>query len=844
MELAEELTRALIGRYAIERLIGSGGMATVYLARDFRHDRRVALKVLRPELTASIGVARFLSEIRTTANLQHPHILPLHDSGEAGGFLFYVMPFVAGETLRARLEREGQLPVAEALRIASEVADALGYAHKQGIVHRDIKPENILLQDGHATVADFGIALAVREAGGDRLTLTGISPGTPRYMAPEQAMGDRHVGPRADVYSLGVVLYEMLAGEPPFSGPTSQAIVARVMTETPAPLRQLRHTVPAAIEHAVMTALEKTAADRFANGTDFGEALTRKDALVTARRLSNMSRVALGVIALVLVATGMLAAWAFTPATRLDDIVFSAKTFESQAIFTARFGPDGKTIVYSAAIEGQTPRIYVIRPEYPEARVLSDSGVHLLSVSSQGEMAVLTNTLYMSHRLYQGVLARMPIGGGAPRPVLENVREADWSPDGSQLAVIHVVNGNDRLEFPIGKVLYEAKGGYLSDVRVSPRGNRVAFFRHPMFWDDRGEVMTVDLAGKTTVQAEGFSQIEGAAWSPDGRRLLFSAGRDSGASMLHLRAVTEPGSDMAVLPSAGQLTIHDMARDGRLLVTSDDQQIRLYFIPGAGRSERDLTILDWSNQPILSRDGQSVVFNDGSNGSGPDYRLMLRKTDGSPAVRLGDGTPFAALTDFSQILSVMASSPAKIMLYTTGPGDARRIDHGEFEMINAVAFSADGKTVYICGKERAGPDHCIEQRMADGTRTELHASGWYILPAPDGKTILIRTVALQKTLIRRLDRSSPDRSLDAIGTRDIIVRWSPDSRAIWVARRNEARVDQVDVATGRRSPLITLNPQVRRGVLQYMVTLADDPRVAAYHAWQYHSQLYVVSGVR
>jgi serine/threonine-protein kinase len=238
------LASALSGRYELEREIGRGGMAVVYLARDGRHDRRVAIKVLNPELGAILGVERFLSEIRVTANLQHPNVLPLFDSGEAAGLLYYVMPFVEGETLRARLDRERQLPVDEALRIAVGIANAAEYAHSHGIVHRDLKPENILLQSGQPIVADFGIALAVSKAGGARLTQTGMSLGTPMYMSPEQATGDRIVDARSDVYAIGAMLYEMLAGEPPHTGSTTQAIIARILTDPPRPLRSVRPAVP------------------------------------------------------------------------------------------------------------------------------------------------------------------------------------------------------------------------------------------------------------------------------------------------------------------------------------------------------------------------------------------------------------------------------------------------------------------------------------------------------------------------------------------------------------------------------------------------------------------------
>jgi len=273
-DVPARLTAALADRYRIERELGAGGMATVYLAHDLKHDRKVALKVLRPELSAVIGGERFLAEIKTTANLQHPHILALFDSGEVDGTVFYVMPYVEGESLRDRLNREKQLPVDDALRIASEVADALEYAHGHGVIHRDIKPENVLLHGGHALVADFGIALAVsRSDGGTRMTETGMSLGTPHYMSPEQAMGEREITPAADVYALGAMLYEMLVGDPPFTGSTAQAIVAKVLTAAPASVTQQRHTVPPHVEAAVLKALEKLPADRFASAAQFAAAL-------------------------------------------------------------------------------------------------------------------------------------------------------------------------------------------------------------------------------------------------------------------------------------------------------------------------------------------------------------------------------------------------------------------------------------------------------------------------------------------------------------------------------------------------------------------------------------------
>ncbi len=286
--MSERLSAALADRYRVEREIGAGGMATVYLAQDLKHDRKVAIKVLRPELAAVIGADRFLREIKTIAGLQHPHILGLIDSGELDGTAFYVMPYVDGESLRDRLRREKQLPIAEAVRIATEVAAALDYAHRHNVIHRDIKPENILLHDGQALVADFGIALAVSSAGGARMTETGMSLGTPHYMSPEQAMGERDITARSDVYALGAVTYEMLTGDPPFTGSTAQAIVAKVLTEKPTPPSRMRETVSEVVEDAVLTALQKLPADRFASAAEYSAAL--RDGNITTGRSTNARR--------------------------------------------------------------------------------------------------------------------------------------------------------------------------------------------------------------------------------------------------------------------------------------------------------------------------------------------------------------------------------------------------------------------------------------------------------------------------------------------------------------------------------------------------------------------------
>ncbi len=438
----DALGASLADRYSLERELGAGGMATVYLAHDLKHDRKVALKILKPELAAVLGAERFLTEIRTTANLQHPHILPLHDSGAVDGTVFYVMPFVEGESLRDRLAREKQLPIPDAVRIATEVAGALDYAHRHGVIHRDVKPENILLHDGSALVADFGIALAASNTGSSRLTETGMSLGTPHYMSPEQAMGERTLDARTDIYALGCVLYEMLTGDPPFGGSTAQAIVAKVMTEKPVAPSRARDTIPEEVEEAVLTALQKLPADRFASAAEFSAAL-REGAMVTGPRRRAVAPSAatpagrLGWPALTAMALAA-AAWGWlrpggpkdnpNPPTRLAVPIptfgGSATALQRQLALT----PDGGTLILTAlAPEGgnrtmampltDTAAVAIAGvPEFLADYVISPDGREMIAGANPG-------------RVY-----RFAVGGGNPRLLPEAVSTAQhaiWRADGS-----------------------------------------------------------------------------------------------------------------------------------------------------------------------------------------------------------------------------------------------------------------------------------------------------------------------------------------------------------------------------------------------------------------------------
>ncbi len=447
----QRLTTALSDRYRIERELGAGGMATVYLAEDLRHDRKVAIKVLRPELAAVIGAERFLKEIKTTANLQHPHILGLIDSGNSDSFLWYAMPFVDGESLRDRLTRDKQLPIADAVRIATEVAGALDYANRHGVIHRDIKPENILLHDGSALVADFGIALAASTAG-TRMTETGMSLGTPHYMSPEQAMGEREITARSDVYALGCVLYEMLVGDPPFTGSTAQAIVAKVVTEKPAPPSRIRDTVPPAVEDAVLTALEKLPADRFATAAEFAAALAGGATIRSATRPIRPTeghayrRRAMAVAVITLAAFCIAGGWllgrrgggsagggpasydAVVPDSAL--ITFAASTLNvsyGTAMRNISVSAAGDFVVY-AAKQGDSTALWY--------RSLRNADAHSIAGTVGGTAPRISpDGQWVAFFLGDQIMV-VPIGGGSARRLFEGKQPSwlAWTPTGQLLA--------------------------------------------------------------------------------------------------------------------------------------------------------------------------------------------------------------------------------------------------------------------------------------------------------------------------------------------------------------------------------------------------------------------------
>jgi serine/threonine-protein kinase len=653
------LQAALSDHYRIERELGQGGMATVYLAHDLKHDRDVAIKVLHPDLGAALGGERFLSEIRTTARLQHPHILPLLDSGAADGFLYYVMPYVAGETLRARLEREHQLPIEDAIRIAREVADALGAAHGLGIIHRDIKPENILLQGGHALVADFGIALAVHHAAGARMTQTGLSLGTPQYMSPEQAMGEKTLDARSDIYALGAVTYEMLVGEPPFTGPTVQTIVAKVLTERPTAPRALRDTVPPGVERAVLKALAKLPADRFATAEKFAEALTHTEAgpepgdQRTAARpagaRSSAARIG-GMLGVVLL-TAALAWWLGRRSGTPDAPwgAFTQLTDASGAETSPSLSPDGESFAYSSNARGSWD-IYV-------QRVGGRNPVLVAGDSTQDEVwpAYSPDGKQIAYSLRGGGLFLVGATGESARRLTTFGSNPAWAPDGR-----HIVFGTEevRSAYNVNNTgtlwTIQTSGGEpqqldprgptgLYQPAWSPSGNQIAF------WSVTGgqrDLETIPVGGGPRVKVTNDAVVDWApVWSPDGKYLYFSSDRGGAMGLWRIPVDQTSGraSGAPALVASGvdvDMDLPHLSREGTALIFRSKLEsvnpAAIAFDPTTGRIGA-VTLLQHRTGTLaptdVSPDGKWLALN-----NAPDRRqdIFIMRPDGSELRRVTD----------------------------------------------------------------------------------------------------------------------------------------------------------------------------------------------------------------
>jgi len=620
------LTEALADRYRLDREVGQGGMATVYLAEDLKHGRKVAIKVLHPELSAVLGGERFLAEIKVTANLQHPHILGLIDSGEAGGLLYYVMPYVAGESLRGRLKRERQLPVEEALRLSREVASALDYAHRQGVVHRDIKPENILLQDGAALVADFGIALAVHQAGGSRMTQTGMSLGTPAYMSPEQAMGEREIGPRSDVYALGAMTYEMLAGEPPFTGPNAQAIVAKVLTEQPPPLRPKRPTVPPAAEAAILNALQKLPADRWGTAKEFSDALmgagpqrpqsepTVPLAVSRARTPTHgaVRRAAPWLGWAVAAVAAAVAAWSLRrdapalPPSRLA--IFAPGLGGSGASSSQRhlaFLPDGQSLVYS--VMGGDGAMRLVRQSLDAESPLpipGSAGMGSPIVSPDGRYLIGTQAV-------KNQVVQLPIDGGSSelrvRTPLQTT-DAAWAPDGS-LWFTDGAGGGGSIGQVVGDSLVLRDGGKQRQLQQILPDGRTAVVLRNLIGNTGGAVLLVDLETREEATILGTPVVD--ARVTQGFLVFVLPGGTLQAAPFDAKArkVTGPPVTLAtnVAITGTSVAQFAVATNGNVAYVPEEPA-SLVFVDRAGSSRLVTTERRNFHHPLFSPDGRRLLL--------------------------------------------------------------------------------------------------------------------------------------------------------------------------------------------------------------------------------------------
>jgi eukaryotic-like serine/threonine-protein kinase len=795
------LAAALADRYRIDRELGAGGMATVYLAHDLKHDRRVAVKVLRPELAAVIGAERFLREIKTIAHLQHPHILGLIDSGEVEGTAYYVMPFVEGESLRDRLTREKQLPIADAVRLATQVAGALDYAHRHGVIHRDIKPENILLHDGSALVADFGIALAVSSAGGNRMTETGMSLGTPNYMSPEQAMGEREITARSDVYALGCVTYEMLVGEPPFTGPTAQAIIAKVMTTEPASLAAQRKSVPPVVEGAVLTALEKLPADRFASAAGFAAALMG-DAPAPRRRgptgasaghprLATMlpigAALAGGVaIGALLLGRASSARPEFGSATKV--------TYENTLEIQPALSPDGRFLAYAAGT-GVATRLYVrqVSGGRPTRLTEDSTAIEVDPSWSPDGSRILFAT--------QRGLFSVPASGGPPRqeaPSSGGIVSAAWSPDGKTIAY---VTGDSIFLKPTGASPRLLTTSYsVTGCRWSPDGTRLACAAGNAYFTMVGQlfgnlasswVEVVDVrTGTRTGVTDSVALNHSPAWSPDGRWLYFVSNRQ-GANDVY-RIPSRGGGPIQRLTVGLDAQSISISADGRRLAYNVYHKVRnAWSLPFGPRpmSLRGATQMTRGSQSVetqrVSSDGRTLYYDSDLSGTAQLYRIPVT---GGEAERLtSDGYQnFAgAPSPDGRTLAFHStrSGTRDIYLMPLDGGPLTRLTTSDDQEL-LPTWSPDGSTIAYGTLSGTGGIRLIRRGADGGFGAPVERLGFGIAPkfSPDGRWMVFTSNPLDGRLFVVPTDSGPPRALvDSGGTRPpsvVFPAFSADGREV------------------------------------------------------------------
>ena len=808
-------------------------MGEVYRARDSRLGRDVAVKVLPEHLTSDRDrLLRFEKEARAASALNHPNVVTVYDIGFDGAVPWLAMELVDGVTLRDLIER-GPLSARKVLEIGTQVAEGLAKAHGAGIVHRDLKPENVMVtRDGYAKILDFGLAKLLESEGAAQddataargATTPGMVIGTVGYMSPEQASG-RPVEFTSDQFSFGTILYELATGKHAFRRSTSAETLVAIMREEPTPVAQ--SAVPPPLRWIISRCLSKDPDERYASTKDLARDLAILRDHIGETMVSGE-----------------------TPAVQLSAAesspTYQRLTFRRGTILGARFAPDGQTIIYGASWEGNPTRLFSTRPESAESSQLMLPDAEILSISRTGMMAISLERRWAGRFIWSGTLAQVPLIGGAPREILEDVQWADWSPDGTSLAIVRNVGGKTRLEYPIGTILYET-GAWLSHPRVSPRGDSVAFFEHPVLGDDSGSLMLVDKSGRLTTVSADWITGYGLTWSPDGKEIWFTATRVGVARAIW--AATPGGKERLLVRTPGELTIQDATRDGHVLVTSDNGKVGIVGQPPGQTRENDLSLLDWSLVREISTDGKMLLFDESGEGGGSAHAIYVRKTDGSPAVRLGEGKAFGFSPDGRWVASMTIVAPKRLFLLPVKAGEPRQIEVGELN-VHAARWSPDGDRLLIAASG-TGEGVRLYVLPLDGAppraiTPEGMAIGFFPI-SPDGKWVAAQA-ADQSFYLYPIDdiESETPKKIPTLAPDDRPIRWTPVGQALYVFRRGElpGQVFLLDLSTGRREAVRELMPPDPAGMIE-IVSVQLTPDAGSY-AYSYHrilSDLLLVDGI-
>jgi hypothetical protein len=852
-----------LGPYEIVAPLGAGGMGEVYRAKDTRLGREVAIKVL-PESFArdSERLRRFEQEAQAVAALNHPNILAIHDIGEQDGAPYLVSELLEGNTLRAELE-QGRLGTRKVVEYAVQMAQGLAAAHEKNIVHRDLKPENVFItKDGRTKILDFGLAKLAAADGAPEMmaTLTnaptepGKVLGTVGYMAPEQVRG-ASIDSRTDIFSFGTVLYEMVSGEQAFRRDTAAETMTAILKEEPPELSEMALPVSPGMQRIIARCLEKKPEQRFQSAKDLAFALealtgistksTASHAIVEEDRSLKRRRwmlIAAGIpLALVL---GAGIGWLMRPAPAAI-APFRQASFHRGEVIRARFGPDGKTLVYSAKLNGGPLETYVLREEYPEPVASGLHGGVVEAISRQGQMAVLVNARYFAHKSWLGTLATTPLGGSAPREIMENVSEVDWAPDGNQMAMIDHPGAGWRLQYPIGKILWEGEN-WISDVRVSPDGKTVAYFRHPPNVDDRGDVMVADENGKPRVLSGDWESLAGLAWNPSGKDVWFSASQTGQQYCIH--AVSLNGKERTVHCGAAPTVIQDFSVTGRALVMAMQARVSMAILEHGANEEKDLTWLDFAYNPRLSRDGSEILFTDQTGQSSAQYSVYVRKRDGSPAVRIGENGFGADLSpDGKFALVVKADDPQmRLQILPVGAGE-KRILHWEGVQPIWAEWYTDGEHIQLIASSPPGHPTGIYVTDVRGTPPKLILEGGSERAgvSPDGAWVFWRHNG--KRLLQ--STTGPEsKEMPALPEKQRPIAWGTDGSQIFTQENETYGVNlgRLDLKTGKVEPWQTIKPkdQVGLRVMYNPVAITPDGKWMAYTYGNELDQLYVSDGLK